>query len=352
MADSIDSRHPKLAHHGRFDNDSPVGHMSYVSSDLFVRRPGNNRLIAREWNQTQEQTIYAPGYPPLTAIAKGKDVFIALWGSGNGYALSWTPQAGLQPLLYWGSDDTRAGGGPSGRQLLTRGRREDTLHGGCPARSTSRDAGPRRPVDALAETVGGIHSGPVVVEVRIQCPQRTALGFAQPRLVCMAVGLVEQIVSFGRIAIPDGVPHLLVPITMLQRAIERGPRAVDVVADVFPGAAIDAVVVDEGDVERMRRKRKGVTPANPPLRQSTEPILCALPASARNLRPRNTASNVHVRHHDVDPDESVVSFPTVDLMACMSSSSIAWGPDVRCPDACGVRRARRVSTGGRGSARC
>jgi hypothetical protein len=39
---------------------------------------------------------------------------------------------------------------------------------------------------------------------------------------------------------------------MLQRAIERGPRTVDVVADVFPVAAIDTVVVDEGDVEQYR----------------------------------------------------------------------------------------------------
>jgi hypothetical protein len=32
-------------------------------------------------------------------------------------------------------------------------RRDDTLHGGCPTRSTSWEAGPSRPVDALAGTV-------------------------------------------------------------------------------------------------------------------------------------------------------------------------------------------------------
>jgi hypothetical protein len=125
VADSIDSRHPKLAFQGEFDNTSPYGHISYVSSDWFIKRPGNNRLIVNDWAQTQEQTIYAPGanppgYQPLTVVPKGKDVFIALWAGGNAYTLSWTPQAGLQPLLYWGSDDTRGGGnfGTDGKALV------------------------------------------------------------------------------------------------------------------------------------------------------------------------------------------------------------------------------------------
>jgi len=124
IGDKIDNRHPKLAYRGTFDKTNVAGHLSWVSSDWFIKEPGNGNIIVEDWDKTTTQNAYRPNYDPpgyraLSVLPRGKDLFIYLWANANTYMLSWNPDAGLRPLLYW-DDDTRGAGilGTDGKDMV------------------------------------------------------------------------------------------------------------------------------------------------------------------------------------------------------------------------------------------